>query len=244
MAHDTILILGTFESNDPVHRATVDALHHAASKLGVVLNTRWMGPEDMQMYPGLVADVAAVILAPPPSGGGPLPAAFLPALEPIRKRGLPFLATGSAHVLVLVEIARNVLGLEGAGGSCFPDRRSEHQVVKSLADEIPQAARGSLRSVELRLVHDDRIQAIYGEEEKVSEVTDVMFSLNLDYATPLEEAGLIPVLLEPLQGRPYLHLLTGQDFHLTAAFLPQMRSSPDYPHPLISGLLKAATKNR
>ena len=87
---------------------------------------------------------------------------------------------------------------------------------------------------------DSLVSELYAGAKELQEETDVTFGLNPDYANAIEEAGLRPAVVEAQGGRPYLHVLEDRPFHLTVAYLPQLASSPDNPHPRFEGLLAAA----
>ena len=234
----TFLILGIFDSSNPTHLATRDALHHAAGKAGVVANTRWMGPDDVGFYPGLVADSSAVILAPDTAGPGrPLPRAFLETLQKVREKKIPFLATGNPHALVLVELARNLLDIEDAGGECI-GVEGTHAVVTPIeglhSPDHPQPSR-----IEMIYPDPDLCREIFGRDLPVHEETDVRCGLDPDYAAALEEKGLQPLALEKHSRRPLLFRLRDHPCHLTAGYLPQLSSTPETPHPIFETLLNS-----
>jgi CTP synthase len=238
MNQNTILFLGDYDGDDRLQQATRGAVLEAAAARRTVVNTRWMDGEHLALYPGMVAECSAVVLAPPPSrrGARPLPDAMLVALTMVRTRKLPFLATGEYHGLVFVELARERLGMRGAGNSLLDERTPDPVVHRVFA---PQSG-NPRREVELEIQPHPLLDPWYGDRRRVTEVTDIRSGLNPDYASAIFEAGLVPVGVDRQDGRPYLHVLEDHPFHVTAAFLPQLRSSKNHPHPLFSALLEAS----
>jgi CTP synthase len=203
----------------------------------MVLNTRWMGADDLLHYPGVVIEADAVVLAPPgPRTRKVLPLSLLEALSLVRERDLPLLATGESHGLVFVEIARKILGLEEATSTWYEPYARE-PVVHTLegAESLDRDER--TRELDCEVGDHPLIASLYGDARRVTEVTDVVCGLNPDYAEAIENAGCVPAVWAAGSNRPVLHVMEGRRWYVTAGFLPQLRSTPQKPHPLFSGLM-------
>src|SRR5262245_62080050 len=142
MAHKTILIIGDHEAGFRAHDRLLDAIEHASVDMEMVVNTRWVGNDDLAHRPHLVADAKGVILAPRSTRTYRVfPEPIVQALRLVRERNVPFLATGDSHDLVLIEIARNVMGMKEAG-SRFYDEDAADPVVKELPRRRPMTKTG------------------------------------------------------------------------------------------------------
>lgn len=239
MRQHTILILGDHDTEFRTHEATREAVRHAAEAAGAVVNTRWLGADDLQLYPSLVAEASGVILAPPgPRSPKVLPVPLLAGLTTVRTRDLPFLATGESHGLVLIELAREVLGLPGANSTRFEEEAID-PVVHAIGGRTDGPAHP--REIQVQILEDPLVTPLYGKPGRVTETTDVHHGLNPDYVSALAESGLRTAAADPNGGRPFLHVLGDRRFHVSAAFLPQLRSKRGAPHPLFKGLLVAAS---
>jgi CTP synthase len=239
MTLKTILIIGDHAAGFRPHDRLLDAIEHASTEAGVVVNTRWVGNDDLAHRPHLVTDAAGVILAPrAPSTYRVVPEPTIQALRIVRERNIPFLATGDAHDLVLVEVARNVMGMKEAG-SRFYDEDAADPVVK----ELPRRRTVTKRSGGLLdlLVRQDPVLAAWMPAARREEPVDLAHAINLDYASALEEAGLRPAGFDAVTNRPYLFVYEPSRWHVTAAFLPQLASAPGRPHPLFSGFVAHAS---
>ena len=240
MGEMTVLILGEYRAHDPVHRATRDAVLHAAEDSALLVNTRWMGPEALALYPGIIAESRAVILAPPV-----LPEAhsaykpLLAALRSVREGQIPFLATGSAHGYVFIEVARNLLGMMDAGATNWPDEVAD-PVVSEIAPKI-DALRDDPLEIAVEYLPLPQLESL-GLPERANEPSDLHLGLNPDYAHAMADAGFVEAAISPEDRRPQLYLLQDCPFHLSAAFLPQCRSRSGAPHPLFSGLIRTAAE--
>jgi CTP synthase (UTP-ammonia lyase) len=88
-----IAIIGDFEPDRPSHKATNEALSHAADALSVVVSTDWLPTQVLETEAGRVKlkEYHAIFCAP----GGPY-RSMTGALEAIRfarERGWPFIGT-------------------------------------------------------------------------------------------------------------------------------------------------------
>jgi CTP synthase len=241
MSHKTILIIGDFEAGLGAHERLLEAIEHASAAEEVVVNTRWVGSDHLAARPHLVAEAAGVVLAPRAKHSYRVfPEPIVQALRLVRERNVPFLATGDSHDLVIVEVARNVMGMKDAG-SRFYDEDATDPVVK----ELPARRTETRRTATLDLlVRKDKVLDGFLPPQRREEVLDLLQGINLDYASALEEAGLRPAGFDAVNNRPFLFVYEPNRWHVTAAFLPQWASRPGRPHGLFSGLVGHAAGRR
>ena len=96
--------------------------------------------------------------------------------------------------------------------------------------------------------HAVRLQAgslaarLYGRHESVEDYY-CNYGLNPEYRARLERAGLRVSGVDD-DGEVRLIELPGHPFFLATLFLPQSRSAPGAPHPLLAGWAAAATHAR
>jgi CTP synthase len=234
MSHKTILVIGDHEAGFNPHDRLLDAIEHGSDDVGVVVNTRWVGNDDLAARPHLVTDAAGVLLAPRATKTYRVfPEPTVQALKLVRERNVPFLATGDAHDLVLIEIARNVMGMKDAGSRFF-DEEAADPVVKELPKRRSLTKRVGVLDL---LVRQDKVLLPFLTPSRREETEDLYHGINLDYASALEEAGLRFAGIDAVSNRPHLYVYEPNRWHVTAAFLPQMRSDPGSPHPLFAGFL-------
>lgn len=226
-----VLILGTFDREDSIRRTLLEVLLAGARTAGTVLNTRWIPPREIALYPGLVTEADGVVLAP---GALPIPPEvdedILQAIELTRRFERPFLATGESGVLPLIEIARNVLGMRDAGLPLLT-RKVHDPVAIALGDDPdhPPQKIGAPRTLTVREGAD-----------RVEEWSDSRFGLNPDYAAALLEAGLEVLTQEVESGRPLAFALADHPAWLASTFLPELGRGAA--HPMIQTFLGAALR--
>jgi CTP synthase (UTP-ammonia lyase) len=133
---------------------------------------------------------------------------------------------------VIVEIARNVLGIEDA------DHAETSPEARRLAI-TPLACSLVGQSHPVRLLPGSRAAALYGAAEVVEEFW-CNYGLNPDYRDALERSGLRTTGVGA-EGEVRIAEWAGHPFFMGTLFLPQKRSAPGRPHPLLAGFAAAVS---
>ena len=223
-------IIGDFDASRPTHVATNGALFHAASALGVQVTPEWLGtPEVLKAPPRVLESYAAFLVAP----GSPYRSlgGALRAIEFARETSKPLLGTCGGFQHVILEFARNVLGLHTA-------QHAEYE--PEAADLVIQPLACSLSGQRAAVLLKPRSSAarFYGAES-VTEEYRCSFGLAAGYAPALERSGLI-ISGEDAKGGARIVELHTHPFFLATLFVPQLSSHPQRSHPLFRALVTAA----
>jgi CTP synthase (UTP-ammonia lyase) len=234
-------ILGDFNPEFRSHHATTNSLQHAAARLDLQVESQWLPT------PSLLAPDAAHILESfdglLASPGSPYQSfdGMLRGIEFARNCNWPFLGTCGGFQYALIEIARNVLGIKDAD-SAENNSGSEHIVIYPVACAVPDRTAGApkLSGVvpEIRLRPGSYLQSFYGKET-VAEEFFCNFEVNPEYEWAASEAGF-PVVARGPQGEVRAIESPNLRFFIATLFQPQLASTPEHPHPLISAFLKAS----
>jgi CTP synthase (UTP-ammonia lyase) len=227
----TVAVIGDFDDTFTPHLATDDALRHAAAHLGVAVDIRWLATEALESD---LADLrtAGALLCAPGSPYRSLPGA-LRALRHGREHGVPTLGTCGGCQHIVIEYARNVLGFADA-------QHAEYDPYASRLFVTELACSPAGQTMPVTLVPGSTAALLYGEE-KTEERYYCNFGLNPEHQRALHEGGL-RVSGTDENGEARVLELPGHPFYLATLFVPQARSAPDRPHPLITGLLEAALR--
>jgi CTP synthase len=108
-----IAIVGDYNPSVTAHRAIPEALRLGAERLGLNVQQAWISTPDLESRPAVLNDFDGVWLTPASpyvSMTGALEAARF-----ARENNVPFLGTCGGFQHALIEFARNVAGLAGAG---------------------------------------------------------------------------------------------------------------------------------
>ena len=225
-----IALLGEFNPAFPPHQATNVALAHSASALGAEVDVRWVSTADatidaMQEYSG-------IWIAP----GSPYKslANTLAVIRHAREQRIPCFGTCGGCQHIIVEYARNVLGFKDA-------QHAEDDPYAS--DLFVSELECSLVGRELRvaLVPGSRVAQIYGTTEAVEQYY-CNFGVNPD-KVPLLRKGPLQITGSDPEGEVRVVELPDHPFFVGTLFVPQMRSTPERPHPLVTAFVRAAVRS-
>lgn len=226
----TVGVIGDFQQDFPPHPATNSALEHAAAALGVELEVRWLDtPGLLEATEKELAEYDALFCAP----GSPYRSlqGALWAIRFAREFDWPLLGTCGGFQHIVIEYARNVLGVADAQHPEYDPYASElfiSQLTCSLAGQ----------TMSIHIAPASRTGEIYGKSE-VREQYYCDFGLNPAHQERLEEAGL-RVAGRDQDGEARVLELPDLRFYVATLFVPQLRSRPGDPHPLLVALLEAA----
>ena len=219
-------IVGDFDASRPTHVATDAALAHAAGALGVDVRPIWLATDALLASP--LEAYAGFFVAP----GSPYRSAdgALRAIAHARERARPLLGTCGGFQHVVLEFARNVLGRRAAQ-SAELDPHAPDLVVEPLACPLV----GERAVVLLR---PDSCAATFYGADAVTEEFRCSFGLAAAYAPALERAGLAVSGVDAA-GEPRVVELREHPFFLATLFVPQLSSTAQRPHPLLTAFVAA-----
>jgi len=142
---------------------------------------------------------------------------------------------------MVIDYARNVLGLAGANSSEF-DPDSPHPVIDLMDDQRGVVDFGGTQRLGLyaaRLVPGSKVADAYGGS-LVHERHRHRYEFNSGYRDQLEEAGLLPVGTSPDDRLVEFVELADHPFWIGTQAHPEFKSRPDRPHPLFVAFVAAA----
>jgi CTP synthase (UTP-ammonia lyase) len=223
-------VIGDFDPEFPPHPATNSALLHAAAALGVGVDVRWHATDALEgadLTHTLTDD--ALWCAP----GSPYKSldGALRGVRFARETRAPFLGTCGGFQHVVIEYARNVLGFEDAQHAEYDPYASDLFITELTCSVAGQR-------MEVRLSGDSRAAGFYGRTETAEEYY-CNFGLNPEHQQRLHDGGLRVVGVDQ-DGEARVLELPDHPFFIATLFVPQLRSSPGAPHPLITAYLRAA----
>ena len=219
-----IAIIGDRSDRNPTHVATTTELEAAGAQPTWVLTTAVGDPA------ATLAGFDGVFVSP----GSPYAdmQGALRAIRHARERGIPLIGTCGGFQHLVVEVARDVLGITDA----------EH------AETSPGAPRLAVTPLACSLVGQrhpvvlepgGRAAELYGAT-RVVEPFFCSYGLNPELEPTLERAGLRVTGRDPL-GSARVVELDGHPFCLATLFVFQARDRHSPPHPLTAAFLAATT---
>jgi len=225
-----IAIVGDRDLTFRPHAATDEAIAHAAAALDLTVDSTWVGTEEFKQGSGSqLADAHGIFIAP----GSPYKSlnGALAAIRFARERMRPLLGTCAGFQHVILEYARHVLGFEDAEHAEYNPNASRLFISKLECSLVG-------RTLPIRLRTGSLAAKVYGQTEFTEEYY-CNFGVNPDYVAAIT-SGALQAVGSDTEGEVRVVELTGHPFFLATLFLPQFRSTPDAPHPLLTGFLRAS----
>lgn len=226
-------VVGDFDPEFPPHPATDAALRHSAAALGVSADVRWHATDALANSDPAQVLVEDALWCAPGSPYRSLDGA-LRAIRFAREGDVPLLGTCGGFQHVVLEYARNVLGFEDAQHAEYDPYASDLFIT-----ELSCSLAGKEMTVELE--GDSRAAQLYGRTE-TSERYYCNFGLNPEHQRRLHDGGLRVVGVDG-DGEARVLELPDRRFFVATLFVPQLGSSPESPHPLITAYLQAAMRS-
>lgn len=223
----SIALLGEYTPAFPPHASTNAAIGHSGALLDADITADWISTEDIG--PGLFARYSGIWIAP----GSPYKSMenTLWAIRHARENHIPCFGTCGGFQHIVIEYARNVLGFKDAQHAEYDPYASNlfiSQLTCSLAG----------REMQLDFVPGSKVAAIYGGLA-ATEQYYCNFGVNPDCIRDLRQGPLI-ISGSDIEGEVRVIEHPDHPFFIGTLFVPQMRSTPETPHPLITAFLRAA----
>jgi CTP synthase (UTP-ammonia lyase) len=222
-----IAILGEQLPVSAPKAATTTAIGHAKARLGVAVEATWVSTAAIDER--LVEHFDALWIAP----GSPYKnlEATLWAIRRAREAGVPCFGTCGGFQHMVLEYARNVLGFRDAQHAEY-DPYASRLFVTQLACSLAG------REMRLRFAAGSRVAAIYGAREATEEYY-CNFGVDPEHV-PVLGGGPLRITGADAEGEVRVIELPGHPFFLGTLFVPQTRSTPERPHPLVMAFVEAA----
>jgi CTP synthase (UTP-ammonia lyase) len=225
-----IAVVGDFDPSFEPHGATDGAVRHAAQHSGMEVEARWISTPALEHEAGKSLFAAAGYWIAPGSPYKSM-AGALKAIQIAREQGVPLLGTCAGFQHVVIEFARNVLGFRDAEHAEY-DPNASNLFVTPLSCSLA----GQTMSIEIK--RGSRTSGFYGALA-AQERYYCNFGLNPAHQQLIDDGGLRIVGVDRDNEARVLEI-SEHPFFVATLFVPQARSTPDDPHPLICAFLEAA----
>ncbi len=241
----SIAVVGKYVELHDAYLSVKESLIHAGIVHDVAPDIRWIHSESLES-----ADVPAVldgvdgIVVPGGFGERGIEGKIL-AAQFARERQIPYLGLCLGMQVMVVEFARNVLGLDGANSTEF-NPSTPHPVISLLSEQSGIEEKGGtmrLGAYPCRLRTGSRAHRAYAVD-MVSERHRHRYEFNNAYRVQLEVAGMIPSGTSPDNSLVEVCELRDHPFMMGSQFHPEFRSRPNIPHPMFREFIGAAAGRR
>lgn len=167
------------------------------------------------------------------------------AIEFCRKNKIPFLGLCLGMQLAVIEFARNVAKIEGAGSAEFSNCKEPIIDVmpeqKALLKEKKYGGTMRLGAYNCK-IKPGTISARAYNKLLISERHRHRYELNNDYKEVLQENGLVMAGINPKKDLVEIIEIKNHPFFVATQFHPEFKSRPLKPHPLFREFIRASIK--
>ena len=241
-------LVGKYIDLPDAYLSVTEALRAGGFHHRVKVKIRWVPSDECQTPEGAQAALGGVDAVLVPGGFGVRGIeGKLGALRWSRENGVPTLGICLGLQCMVIEYARNVLGLSGASSSEFDDNPVD-PVVATMAEQLAiVGGEGDLGGT-MRLgaydavLNDDSVVAEAYGSTRVSERHRHRYEVNNSYRDRLEEAGLVISGTSPDSSLVEFVELprAAHPYYVSTQAHPEFKSRPTDAHPLFAGLVGAA----
>ena len=171
----------------------------------------------------------------------------LGALKYARENKIPTLGLCLGLQCMVIEIARNLVGLKDANSAEF-DPKTTNPVISTMSDQVDIVAGNGQMGASMRLglykadlLKGSVVAGVYGKAE-ISERHRHRYEVNNKYREQLSAAGIVFSGLSPDQHLVEFIELAKENhpYYVGTQAHPEFLSRPTRPHPLFAGLIAAA----
>ena len=246
-----IAVVGKYTTVLDSYKSLAEALEHGGIANRVKVRLEWLDSEIFESEDAVhhLSGVEGILV---PGGFGERGAeGKIAAARFAREHNVPYLGICFGMQMAVIEAARNLAGICGAGSTEFGP--ASEPVVGLLSewikgDQIEQRGLGDDLGGTMRLgAYDCAIKTpslaaeIYGGTT-ISERHRHRYEVNINYRGQLEKAGLVFSGLSPDGMLPEIVELPTHPWYLGVQFHPELKSKPFDPHPVFDSFIRAAIK--
>ena len=245
----TIAMVGKYVDLTDAYKSLNEALYHAGIRSGNKVNIRYVDSEDLaQQGTALLADVDGIIV-PGGFGNRGIEGKIL-AVQYARENRIPYLGICLGMQIAVVEYARHVLGLPGAGSTEWDDKVAD-PVVALVTEWVNERGETEQRDVHTdlggtmrlgalpaRLKSGSQIARIYGAEI-INERHRHRYEVNSHYEKRLEDAGLVISGRSEDNGLVEVIELPDHPWFIACQSHPEFTSTPRKGHRLFESFIRA-----
>ncbi|MFM8502406.1 MAG: CTP synthase [Actinomycetota bacterium] len=241
-------LVGKYVDLPDAYLSVTEALRAGGFDNNVKVEIKWVVSDNCETAAGAAKELSDVDAICVPGGFGVRGIeGKVGALKYARENRIPALGLCLGLQCMVIEAARNLGGIAGANSAEF-EPTTTHPVIATMAGQekivAGQADMGGtmrLGSYKALLSKGSIVAGVYGSEE-VSERHRHRYEVNNKYREEIAKAGLIFSGISP-SGELVEFVELPKDVHpyyVGTQAHPEFKSRPTRPHPLFSGLIKAA----
>jgi len=246
----SIAIVGKYTHLPDSYKSLAEAITHGGIANNVGIDLDWIDSEVFEAESEAVRQLDGVHGILVPGGFGERGSeGKIAAARFARERRLPYFGICFGMQMAVIEAARHLAGLRGAGSTEFGP--CAHPVVGLMTEwmrgntlerrELDGDLGGTMRlgAYEAVLAPESQVAGIYGTT-RISERHRHRYEVNIGYKQTLEATGLCFSGMSPDGLLPEIVEIPDHPWFIGVQFHPELKSKPFDPHPLFTSFVRAA----
>jgi CTP synthase len=247
-----IAIVGKYIKLRDAYKSVTEALNHSGIALNAKVSLKWINSRRLseENIEDKLSDVHGILV--PGGFGFDGTEGMILAINYARVKKIPFFGICLGMQLAIIEISRNICGLDGASSSEFGE--CSHPVIGLMTEWLKKGSLekrsgeddlgGTMRlgSYECSIKAGSLAEHVYGST-LINERHRHRYEVNINYRTKLEKAGLSFSGMSPDGNLTEIIELNDHPFFIAVQFHPELKSRPFAPHPIFYSLIKASLEH-
>ena len=246
-----IAVVGKYMQVKDSYKSLSEALVHGGLANNVKVHMDWIDSEIFERddAAAFLENVSGILV---PGGFGERGTeGKISAVKFARERKVPFFGICYGLHMAVIEAARDLAGLEGAGTT--ENGHPKHPVIGLMTEWVKGNAveqrvadgdmGGTMRlgAYDATLTPGSRVAEVYGTTH-ISERHRHRYEVNTNYAKQLADHGMTVSGWSPDGRLPEIMEITDHPWFIGVQFHPELKSRPFDPHPLFSSFIAAAVQ--
>ncbi|QUJ77138.1 CTP synthase [Sulfitobacter albidus] len=251
----SVAIVGKYTQLEDAYKSIKEALTHGGMANRVKVNVEWVDAEVFDKSDDVAPYLEGYHAILVPGGFGERGTeGKIKAAQFARERKVPYLGICLGMQMAVIEAARNVAGVTGAGSEEFDHEagkkrfepvvyhlkewiQGNHKVERSATDDKGGTMR--LGAYDATLTEGSKVAEVYGGTA-IDERHRHRYEVDIAYRDKLEEAGLCFSGMSPDGKLPEIVEWSDHPWFIGVQFHPELKSKPFDPHPLFKDFVRAA----
>ena len=245
----SIAIVGKYTGLLDAYKSLSEALDHGGIANNVKVNMNWIDSEIFERNNTLheLEGVHGILV---PGGFGERGVeGKIAAATFAREHRVPYFGICLGMQMAVVEAARNLASIEGAGSTEFGQCKNpvvgllteweRDGVIETRSEDGNMGGTMRLGAYDAELANKSRVQSIYGIDA-ITERHRHRYEVNMIYEQDLARHGMIFSAKSPDGILPEIVELSDHPWFIGVQFHPELKSKPFNPHPLFTSFIGAA----
>ena len=236
-----IALVGKYVELHDAYLSVVEALNHGGLANGANVNIKWVNAVDVtsENIEELLGDVNGVLV---PGGFGDRGIeGKIEAIKYARENKIPFLGICLGMQTAVIEFARNVVGYDNANSSEI-NPETKYPVIDLMPEQKDIEDLGGTMRLGLypcKLKEGSKVNECY-DDKLIYERHRHRYEFNNEYRKQIISSGMKITGTSPDGRLVEIVEIPNHKWFVAAQFHPELKSRPNRPHPLFTGLIKAA----